>query len=163
MKAVVIYAGGQGKRLGINGQKCMVPIDGIPFLAWKIAQLERAGATEFHMLVAHQADEVREFFGDRDFRWYLDDGIAKEKAYEQALPYLPETHFWTYGDCMLDVPLTPRPWSYTYSNARYVDAGVGYRGLLPFHTHRHTDAIAYHLNTPRDLEETSDYLERLKV
>lgn len=163
MNPVAVLCGGQGTRLGYEGQKCLVPVAGRPFLHWKLDQLARNGATEFHLLVAHKAADVLAAVGTR-WGWlrvyyHFDAGVGREAAHEQA--DLPHRHWLTYGDCLLDVPLVNAPVPFVYSNAEFDDAGV----MLCWGPHTpsarlHTLEPSYHINTPADLEKTGAYLHR---
>lgn len=157
MKAVAVACGGRGTRLGEPGQKCLVDLHGRPFLHHKLDQLAGHNATEFHLLVAYDAWAVYASVGTTwdniPVIYHHDNGTSHIHAHHTApLPYV---HFYTYGDTLLNVPLRHAARPYTYSNNEYEDAGVSYcwGSRLP-RRHRHTDAIAYHCNTPEDLEIT---------
>ncbi len=159
MRPVAILCGGKGTRLGYDGQKCLIPTAGRPFLHWKLDQLTGRGATAFYLLVNYRAGDVRDAIGD-DWRGipvtYLDDDP------DPRLDLVPFVHWLTYGDSILDVELRPSMYPYVYVNAEHPkDAGVLFqwgrstRGLA-----RWTDAEALHVNTPKDWAHADENLRR---
>ncbi len=165
-RPVAVLCGGLGTRLGYPGQKCLVPIAGRPFLHWKLDQLVKHGASEFHLLVAHKALDVYDSIGDKwgiaPVYYHTDDLIGQTAAHRQAAPYMPFVHWLTYGDGLLDAPLRHSLMPYRYANDEFSDAGLMYcwAGSFRF-IPKHIDAPSYHINTPEDLERTSAYLHRL--
>lgn len=164
-KAVAILCGGRGIRLGYKGQKCMVPIDGKPFLAYKMDLLCKQGATEFHLLVAHKAVDVYtgigKTFQGRPVYYYVDAGRSPREAHDVAAKHIPFIHWLTYGDSIFDVPLRHSMFPYIYANPEFEDAGLQYlwgqsvRGIR-----KYADTPAVHCNTPADLERAEQYLSR---
>ena len=165
MKAVAILCGGKGTRLGYDGQKCMVPVAGRPFLAYKLDLLCARGATEFHLLVSHRQVEVYTGIGKvwngRPVHYHSDSGYSAERAVQAASRHMPFIHWLTYGDSIFDVPLKHSMFPYVYSNPEFEDAGLLYcwgasmRGLRKF-----SDTWAVHCNTPADLARAETYLRR---
>ncbi len=160
MKTVAVACGGKGTRLGCAGQKCLVEIEGRPFLHWKLDQLIARGADDIHLLVAYLADDVRAATADYPVTYHEDDGREVWAAHDAA--GLPFVHWFTYGDSLLDVPLNHSFYPYVFVNDEHpTDAGLLYvwgqsRRFIP----KHTTVRAHHLNTPADLEETRAYLRR---
>lgn len=158
-KHVAVLCGGQGTRLGYPGQKCMVPILGKPFLAYKIDQLYDLGADVIHLLVGHHADEVRDYFGSWP-TYHYDKGVGITVAHRLAAQHLPFVHWLTYGDCLLDAPLHESSMPYVWVNDEHPnDAGLMMCWGQSFLFHRkRTHARSYHINTPADLARTEEYL-----
>lgn len=164
-KAVAILCGGKGTRLGYAGQKCMVPIDGRPFLAYKLDLLCKQGATEFHMLVAHKAVDVYTGIGQswksRPVHYHIDPGVSALDAHARAAKHMPFVHWLTYGDSIFDVPLKHSLFPYVVGNPEFEDAGLlycwggSYKGLRKF-----ADVPAVHCNTQDDLRKAYAYLKR---
>lgn len=113
----VVLAGGLGTRIAaVTGgviPKVMVPIDGRPFIDYKLGALAAQGVSEVILLVAHQGDLIREHLGDRPFGLsvtYAEDGprlLGTGGALRQAVDVLPDAFFLTYGDSFLPVELAP--------------------------------------------------------
>ena len=64
-KTAVILAGGLGSRLkllALDTPKCMVRIDGRPFLFWQLSYLKRQGITEFIILTSHLSFIIEKYF-----------------------------------------------------------------------------------------------------
>jgi MobA-like NTP transferase domain len=170
MKPVAVLCGGLGTRLGYEGQKCLVPVEGRPFLHWKLDQLIRHGASDIHLLVSYRAEDVWDSVTAREWdaqvRWHVDAGEGKWAAHDRAVDDgLPFVHWVTYGDCLLDVPLKHSLYPYVYVNDEHpCDAGVIYtwgkaKKFLP----KHTGARSFHVNTPEDLEVTRASVRRYRV
>ncbi len=116
MHPVVILAGGHGTRVrhltGPQRSKMLLPINGRPFIDFKLASLAAAGATDVVLLVGYGAASLREHVGSgEDFGLrvtYLDEGdklLGTGGAIARALPQLPDAFWVTYGDTLLDVHL----------------------------------------------------------
>lgn len=116
MYPVVILAGGHGTRVrhvtGPQRPKMLLPVDGRPFIDFKLASLAAAGATDVVLLVGHGAASLREHVGAGDafglHVTYLDEAdklLGTGGAIARALAQLPDTFWVTYGDTLLDVPL----------------------------------------------------------
>jgi histidinol-phosphate phosphatase family protein len=117
MYPVVILAAGHGSRVrhltGPDRSKMLLPVDGRPFIDAKLASLAAAGATDVLLLVGHGAVSLREHVGGgADFGLrvtYLDEGeelSGTGGAIARAMPQLPDAFWVTYGDTLLDVPLS---------------------------------------------------------
>lgn len=105
-KAVAVACGGLGTRLGFDGQKCLVPVAGRPFLAWKLDQLTGHGATELHLLVSHRAPDVLHAIGNDwngiPVHYHHDPGAGPWAAADAASEHMPFVHWFTYGDVLFD-------------------------------------------------------------
>jgi histidinol-phosphate phosphatase family protein len=117
MHPVVILAGGHGTRVrrltGPERSKMLLPVDGRPFIDFKLASLAAAGATDVVLLVGYGAASLRDHVGGgEDFGLrvtYHDEGeklLGTGGAVARALPRLPDAFWVTYGDTLLDVPLS---------------------------------------------------------
>ena len=163
-KPVVILCGGKGTRLDSYTQKCVTPVAGRPFLHWKLDQLCDRGATYFYLLVAHKWFDVTKECGyswrGRPIRYIRDPGEGVDTAILHATKYLPFLHWITYGDSILDVPLT-HGLPHTWVNDEYPkDAGFMYRWGPIGGYRRHTDQPAVQINTPADMERADENLRR---
>jgi NDP-sugar pyrophosphorylase family protein len=113
-RTVVVLAGGLGTRVAhLTGSsaKAMLPIDGRPFLDFKLAELVAAGAEHIFLLVGHGAEEIRsrvETHRCGASVTLVEDGpvlLGTGGAVRRACDRLPERFWVTYGDTLLDVPL----------------------------------------------------------
>jgi histidinol-phosphate phosphatase family protein len=116
MYPVVILAGGHGTRVrhltGTERPKALLPVDGRPFIDFKLASLAAAGATDVVLLMGHGAAPLREHVGGGEAFGmrvtYVDEGdelLGTGGAIARSLPQLPDTFWVTYGDTLLEVPL----------------------------------------------------------
>jgi histidinol-phosphate phosphatase family protein len=116
MHPVVVLAGGHGTRVrhltGPELPKALLPVDGRPFIDFKLASLAAAGATDVLLLVGHGGRELREHvrtgapFGLRVT--FVDEGdelLGTGGAIARALPQLTDAFWVTYGDTLLEVPM----------------------------------------------------------
>lgn len=166
---VVILCGGKGTRLGSPGQKCCIPIHGRPFLQYRAEQLIRNGATRLWFVTTYEYhDEVRAAIGPGP-RIIHDSGHGPFPAIGAAAESV-ELPFWVAnGDTLLEQPLweaarwtmvtttaVPRP----HNTPRGLDAGLYYvdQSWPPRWNYFDVKVRPYHLNTPKDVEETSAYL-----
>lgn len=115
MNLVLVACGGNGKRLGYLGQKCLIPTAGRPFIHWRLDQLVAAGADELVLLISHEGGTVWNSVGER---WagiqvsYLSDptqtagGRSPWTAVRKATKHLPDMEFWVaWGDVLHDYTL----------------------------------------------------------
>lgn len=115
-----VLCGGKGTRLGYDGQKCCVPVNGRPFLLHRLDQLVRCGATQLHLLVSHEAEEVFSVVGKWEspipINYIYDDGAGPWEAVRDAvydddgrlLDIIDTPTFWVAnGDTWLEEPLQP--------------------------------------------------------
>jgi len=112
----VILAGGFGTRLqsiiGSEIPKPMAPIAGIPLLQRQLKLLKSHGFTRIILLVHHQADYIKSYFGNGDnfgveIRYSIEDiprGTAG--AIFDCLTQLSDVFLIIYGDTYLDVDLS---------------------------------------------------------
>jgi len=116
MQPVVILAGGHGTRVrrltGPDLPKALLPVDGRPFIDFKLASLAAAGATDVVLLVGHGGTSLREHVGSGATLGvrvtYVDEGDELRGtggAIAEALPQLADPFWVTYGDTLLQVPM----------------------------------------------------------
>ena len=109
----VILAGGKGTRLaqalGLDIPKPMAPVQGVPLLQRTVELLRDQGIDDILLLVHHQANVVREHFGDGS-RFgvrirFLEESIPRGTAgaLVDALPHLEEEFLVLYGDTLVDL------------------------------------------------------------
>ena len=67
--AVVILAAGEGKRMRSDLAKVLHPLAGAPLLEHVLDACVAAGLARVHVVVGHQADQVRAVFAGRDVVW----------------------------------------------------------------------------------------------
>jgi histidinol-phosphate phosphatase family protein len=116
MQPVVVLAGGHGTRVrhltGPELPKALLPVDGRPFIDFKLASLAAAGATDVVIILGHGGRALRErvdggaALGLRVT--YVDEGdelLGTGGAIARALPQLPDPFWVTYGDNLLQVPM----------------------------------------------------------
>jgi NDP-sugar pyrophosphorylase family protein len=116
MLPVAVLAGGLGTRLrSVTGDalpKVLVPVDGRPFVDYKLTGLAQAGVERVVMLVGHHGDAVRDHVGDGarfglTVEW-VEDGpipLGTGGALAAARDRLGDACWITYGDTLLDVDL----------------------------------------------------------
>src|SRR5690349_15038367 len=111
MLPVAILAGGLATRLRPVSEKipkCLIEINGEPFVAHQLRLLQRNGVRRVTMCVGYLGEMVREYAGNGE-RFgveltYSFDGPALRGtagAIQQALPLLGERFFVLYGDSYL--------------------------------------------------------------
>ncbi len=111
---VAILAGGKGTRLKDRSgslPKPMVPILGKPVLEHQIELCKRFGFSKIALLVHHQADVIKDYFGDGT-RWgagltyvYEDEPRGTAGALADALDCLDEEFLVLYADTYADINL----------------------------------------------------------
>ena len=110
---VAILAGGLGTRLGPLTEaipKSMVPIEGRPFLQYKLELLKSCGFSDMLLCIGHLGHQIHDFFGDGR-KWgvrieYSDEGdrlLGTGGAIKKAESLLEERFFVIYGDSYLPV------------------------------------------------------------
>jgi MurNAc alpha-1-phosphate uridylyltransferase len=108
---VVILAGGQATRLRPiteNIPKCLVEVDGTPFIDIQLRQLAAQGIREVFLLIGYLGSMVEEHVGSGE-RYgltvtYVHDGtspLGTAGSIRAALQVLPEVFFVLYGDSYL--------------------------------------------------------------
>lgn len=128
MLPIAILVGGFGTRLGSLTQttpKCMLPINGKPFVYWQIQLLKRAGFEDFVFCASHLSDEIEAFvqdgsrFGIRAS--YSLDGetqLGTGGAIVKALPLLGSEFAVIYGDSYLPIEYSSIELAFKKSSAQ---------------------------------------------
>ena len=113
MLPLAILAGGYGTRLGPltkDTPKCMIEINGRPFVDWQLDLLIRHGYTDFIFCISHKSHIIQEHLGDGS-AWgvkirYSHDGekqMGTGGAIQHALPILGKAFGVIYGDSYLPI------------------------------------------------------------
>ena len=111
MLPIAVLAGGFATRLGSLTKdlpKCLVEINGKPFVEWQIELLRAAGYSEFVFCISYKSDQVQEHLGSGS-KWGVDiqysmDGEAQlgtGGAINKAIPKLGNEFAVIYGDSFL--------------------------------------------------------------
>jgi len=116
VKSALIVAGGKGSRLGQLGettQKCMLPVNGKPFLEYIIRNMSSVGCTEIFLCVSHLADQIKGYFGDGSnfgvHITYLEDSyISTYDAMYRNINHLSDTFFYSHANIVFDEILLHR-------------------------------------------------------
>jgi len=113
MLPVAILAGGYATRLGQltkNLPKCLIEVNGKPFVDWQLELLIKNGFSNFVFCVSYKADLIQKYLGDGsnrgiNIRYSLDGGIqlGTGGAIQKALPLLGEEFAVIYGDSFLPI------------------------------------------------------------
>ena len=108
---MVILAGGLGTRLRPLTQrlpKCLVPVNGKPFLEYQLEMLGRRGVRDIVLCVGHLGESVLDHCGTGHrfgvnivYSWERDGLLGTAGALKRAEPLLDPEFFVTYGDCYL--------------------------------------------------------------
>jgi MurNAc alpha-1-phosphate uridylyltransferase len=111
MFPLAILAGGYATRLGsltADMPKCLVRVNGRPFVDWQLDLLIKNGYSDFLFCVSHKAEAVQEYLGDGSNRGisiqYSHDGqtqLGTGGAIQKALPKLGNMFGVLYGDSYL--------------------------------------------------------------
>jgi MurNAc alpha-1-phosphate uridylyltransferase len=111
MLPLAILAGGYATRLGsltADIPKCLIEINGRPFVDWQLELLIENGFSEFIMCVSYKSDAIQEYLGDGSDRGvniqYSLDGekqLGTGGAIQKALPKLGDAFGVIYGDSYL--------------------------------------------------------------
>ena len=111
MLPLAILAGGFATRLGsltTEIPKCLIKINGRPFVDWQLELLIANGYSEFVFCVSYKSDAIKEHLGDGKDRGvsiqYSLDGptqLGTGGAIQNALPKLGEIFGVIYGDSYL--------------------------------------------------------------
>lgn len=106
-----ILAGGLGTRLRPLTErmpKCLIPVNGRPFLEYQLELLARRGVRDIVLCVGHLAEAVLEHFGSGHrfgvsivYSWEPDGLLGTAGALKNAEPLLAPEFFVTYGDSYL--------------------------------------------------------------
>ncbi len=107
----VILAGGLGTRLRPLTErlpKCLVPVNGRPFLEYQLELLGRRGVREIVLCVGYLGEAVLEHLGkghrlgvDITYSWETERLLGTAGALKNAEPLLAPEFFVTYGDSYL--------------------------------------------------------------
>lgn len=108
---MVILAGGLGTRLRPLTQtvpKCLVPVNGKPFLEHQLSLIRSRGIRDIVLCVGHLGEAVADHFGDGHrfgvhvaYAWERDGLLGTAGALKNAEPLLEPEFFVTYGDSYL--------------------------------------------------------------
>lgn len=178
---VVVPCGGRGTRLGYEGQKCLVPIMGVPFLYYKLNELVSNGATSFTLIVAHCAHDVfaavqNDWRGLPVYYHHSDPSQDPWDAIRDAAPQLPETFWISWGDTLFDQPLdqpyTPLRFITPELGLERANVGKQFLDAGLYHVRRDNPAPkwwmeqvrhipTWTINTPQQLGRTRENLCRL--
>jgi NDP-sugar pyrophosphorylase family protein len=111
MLPLAILAGGYATRLGsltAETPKCLIEIQGRPFVDWQLDLLAKNGYTDFIFCVSYKSEAVQEYLGDGSDRGvriqYSLDGqtqLGTGGAIQNALPKLGAKFGVVYGDSYL--------------------------------------------------------------
>jgi NDP-sugar pyrophosphorylase family protein len=113
MLPIAILAGGLATRLGTlteNVPKCMLEVNGFPFIHWQIELLKAAGYRDFMFCLAHKSDVIQEYLGDGsrygvNFEFSMDGAtqLGTGGAIVKAAQLLGEEFAVIYGDSYLPI------------------------------------------------------------
>jgi NDP-sugar pyrophosphorylase family protein len=108
---MVILAGGLGMRLRPLTErvpKCLIPVNGRPFLEYQLEMLARRGVRDIVLCVGHLGEAVLDHLGAGHrlgvnivYSWERDGLLGTAGALKRAEPLLAGEFFVTYGDCYL--------------------------------------------------------------
>ena len=111
MLPIAILAGGFATRLGgltLNYPKCLLAVNGRPFIDWQLDILSEAGYLDFVLCVSFKSELVKDYLGDGKNRGvqihYSYDGEIQQGtggAIRKALPLLGDEFGVIYGDSYL--------------------------------------------------------------
>ena len=113
MLPIAILAGGYASRLGSLSKelpKCLIEINGRPFVDWQLDLLVNNGYSDFVFCVSYKSNLVQEYLGDGSDRGinieYSFDGVTQlgtGGAILNALPKLGKIFGVIYGDSYLPI------------------------------------------------------------
>jgi len=108
---MVILAGGLGTRLRPLTErlpKCMLPVNGKPFLEHQLELFRRRGIRDIVLCVGYLGEEILGYFGaghrygvHLSYSWERDGLLGTAGALKNAEPLLDQDFFVTYGDSYL--------------------------------------------------------------
>ena len=111
MLPIAILAGGLSTRLGSLTRsipKCMLEINGRPFIDWQLDLLVRNGYSDFVFCVSYKSEIIQKYLGDGSSRGvnieYSLDGetqLGTGGAIQKALPIIGDRFGVIYGDSYL--------------------------------------------------------------
>lgn len=134
MIPVVILAGGLATRLRPITEripKSLIEIEGTPFLFHQLRLLEQHGVERVHFCLGYLGEMIEQkimessFYQKMSFSFSYDGDtqLGTGGAVRNALPFLPETFFITYGDSYLDI-------SYQAVERHFDETGDSKGGLM---------------------------------
>jgi NDP-sugar pyrophosphorylase family protein len=113
MLPLAILAGGYASRLGSltkDFPKCLIEINGRPFIDWQLDLLTKNGYSDFIFCVSYKSNLVQEYLGDGSDKGiniqYSLDGetqLGTGGAIQKALPRLGKAFGVIYGDSYLPI------------------------------------------------------------
>jgi NDP-sugar pyrophosphorylase family protein len=113
MMPLAILAGGFGTRLGAlvaDTPKCMISINGKPFVDWQLDSLIKNGYSDFIFCLSYQSELVQQYLGDGrnkgiNIQYSIDGEIqlGTGGAIQNALPLLGKSFGVIYGDSYLPI------------------------------------------------------------
>jgi MurNAc alpha-1-phosphate uridylyltransferase len=113
MLPLAILVGGFGSRLGSLTKeipKCLIEINGRPFVDWQLDLLVKNGFSDFVFCVSYKSKTIQEYLGDGTERGirirYSMDGetqLGTGGAIQKAIPMLGEVFGVIYGDSYLPI------------------------------------------------------------
>jgi NDP-sugar pyrophosphorylase family protein len=113
MLPLAVLAGGFATRLGElgrNSPKCLIKVNGRPFVDWQLDLLTKNGYSDFVFCVSYKSDAIQKYLGDGSNRGvnieYSFDGeiqLGTGGAIQKALPKLGELFGVIYGDSYLPI------------------------------------------------------------
>ena len=113
MLPIAILVGGYGTRLGSltkESPKCLIGVNGRPFIDWQLDLLIKNGYSNFVFCASYKSQMVEEYLGDGSDRGirikYSLDGeiqLGTGGAIQNALPKLGEEFGVIYGDSYLPI------------------------------------------------------------
>ena len=113
MLPLAILVGGYGTRLGALTEdlpKCLIQINGRPFVDWQLDLLVSSGFSDFVFCVSYKSEMIQNYLEDGSSRGinikYSTDGktqLGTGGAIQKALPQLGESFGVIYGDSYLPI------------------------------------------------------------
>lgn len=127
MPPILVLAGGLGTRvehLSNNMPKCLIPINGRPFIDWQLDLFESNNINQIIFSVGHKENEIKKYLEDNPRRnleiTFVSDGpklLGTGGAIINSLKNLQHEFLLIYGDSYL-----PIDFSKFYETARYHEA-----------------------------------------
>jgi MurNAc alpha-1-phosphate uridylyltransferase len=113
MLTLAILAGGYATRLGsltAETPKCLIEVNGRPFVDWQLELLIKNGYSNFVFCVSYKSDMIQDYLGNGRERGisiqYSIDGqtqLGTGGAIQKAIPKLGDVFGVTYGDSYLPI------------------------------------------------------------